>query len=195
MHANQYTSNHRVNTIVIVGSALYVYMWPIIYSLIVFFKCSVLYTCISDVTRMHIRYHPLGPPQELTHCNLDRNVGEVLLLLRFGDDVIDERLLQDSVIVFLDGVSFSQTINNPSFLITGPATVTVNNCSFNNNAGVTSTLYVHSLNLFFTVFSNNVGNAGGAIRMSESTIWLDYNTNLTLVYCWWCNLCSGVYHP
>ena len=119
---------------------------------------------------------------KLTDCNLDRNVGGVLLILLFGDDVIDERLIQDSVIVSLDSVTFSETINNPSFLITGPATVTVNNCSFNNNAGVTSTLYVHSVNLFFTgdtVFSNNVGNAGGAIRMSESTIWLDYNTNIT----------------
>ncbi|XP_064386650.1 uncharacterized protein LOC135335166 [Halichondria panicea] len=65
----------------------------------------------------------------------------------------------------------------------GPATVTIENCMFDNNTGVSALVLAH-VQLYFTgetIFSNNTGVSGGAIQMSNTTMWLDISTHIRFI--------------
>ncbi len=77
----------------------------------------------------------------------------------------------------------AKTTTGESVAIFGPATVTMENCLFNNNmAGLV--LRLQFVELYFignTTFSNNIGNSGGAILMINTTIWLSNGTHISFI--------------
>lgn len=86
--------------------------------------------------------------------------------------------------LLLRNVTFSNNKNLGvgSLLISGPVNMTIDDSLFTDNQGFVSTIYLYAVNLFFvgeTEFSNNFGSNGGALHLSESTIWLDNGTSLT----------------
>ena len=67
--------------------------------------------------------------------------------------------------------------------ITGPATLNLDSCLFDNNTGVT-VLQLSDVDLHFlgnTTFSNNTGISGGAMVLSNTTMWLDIGTHIRFI--------------
>ena len=63
----------------------------------------------------------------------------------------------------------------------GPLTIIIDSCLFDSNRA-TSTMVTANANLYFrgnSTFSNNAGVNGGALRMVETTMWLERDTHLS----------------
>ncbi len=67
--------------------------------------------------------------------------------------------------------------------ITGPATLNLDSCLFDSNIGGT-VLQLSDIDLHFlgnTTISNNTGISGGAMILSNTTMWLDNGTNIRFI--------------
>ena len=67
--------------------------------------------------------------------------------------------------------------------ITGPAMLNIDSCLFDNNTGVT-VLQLLDVDLYFlgnTTFSNNTGISGGAMVLSNTTMWLNNGTHISFI--------------
>ena len=85
----------------------------------------------------------------------------------------------------LKRVNFTNCLKTgTALLLLGPMNIVINDCNFDHNEIRTSTMILYKVNLSFfgyTRYSNNIANIGGAISMTNSTIWLGPNSNVSFI--------------
>ena len=88
----------------------------------------------------------------------------------------NKTLLLKNVVFFNNHV-----INSAPLSVEGPVNMTVDNCSFLGNSGI-STILLHLVNVLFVgenMFSENSGSTGGALYLATTTMHLDNGTSIT----------------
>lgn len=92
-------------------------------------------------------------------------------------------LLAGNKTILLKNVCFldNHVTNSAPLSVEGPVNMTVENCSFMSNSGI-STIFLQLVNVLFVgenIFFGNFGSAGGALHLTTATMHLDNSTSLT----------------
>ena len=141
----------------------------------------------------------------VSECRYERNQIGLSVTVQKGDfnafvqntvfDMLNHKQgLQTYFFAFTDLNQKHLTLRNVSYLhnyvnrylgtivLSGPLNLTIEDCTFSENFGLISTVFLRFVDTFFSgtnSFLGNFGSTGGALYMSHSTIWLDRGAYIT----------------